>query len=236
MSMTAYLASSVPLPLGEFIAPPDAVYADYAAYQASKDYFVPGTYERLMPASYDFSNKLYRTDCPVHVYRSYTAAHYIGIWDYAEISPTSRILSDVQAQAMADQDVTGQFTLPYIYILGCTCNDTMLMHCLCAHLKRGDKAELYECWSFTETEERDKTWDLTVNLQDFVDGEGFVLPETEYAKQAEKRFITFIAPQTGSDVFRSYISRQEAIRIYADRRWEKIPYSLAERTLKDPQK
>ena len=238
MSMLTYLASSVQLPVGEFSTHPDAIYENYAAYRQSKDYVKPKNIG--MPPPYDFSRKLYQSDCPVHVYRRYAQSKYIRIFDYEkEDSPTriaprvgeSELSQEMLEQNVLSQDVSGQFTLPYIYYLGMGCDETALRECLCAHLKPGGKAELYEVWACTEREERDRAWDRTVDLQTFIDSGNIDVPETEYAEESEKRFVTYLSPQNGSIVFDYAPNNKDVILVYADKRLVVIPYSLAEKAL-----
>jgi len=247
MSIYTHIATSRPLPLGQFATPPDVVYDNYDAYRRSKDYVKPEAVG--IPAVYKLDRKLlYETDCPVHVYHTSTALHGVRIDEYIDpttISPSKfgydeanekdekvlvKFSMEEFQQAMFDQVVDGQFTLPYIYCLGMLYSEKALRDCLCAYLEPGDKAELYECWAQTEREERDKSWDQIVDLQDYMDNGNLDVPTTEYAEKTEKRFVTYLAPSTGHATF-NYVDNQDSIDVYADIREESIPFSLAEKLM-----
>jgi len=127
----------------------------------------------------------------------------IHIFEYAIENPPTRILPDVgelevsqevQDECMLNQDVTGHFTLPYIYYLGMGCCEVVLRDFLCEYLKPGENAEVYYCWAAEEREERDRKWDQVVDLQDFIDCGSIEVPMTDYNKEVQKHFITYRAP------------------------------------------
>jgi len=240
--MLTYLSSVVPLPMGRLITAPDMIYDNYAAYRNSSNYVEINPERIFVAPPYDFDKKLYNTNCRVYFYQINSKIHILSIYKYDKDYPPTRILPDmgqsegpleVQEQAVFDQDVSKHFSLPYIYYLGQSPNETALREYLCANLKSEEKAELYECWACTEREERDKTWDQTVDLQKFIDNGDLTIPKSKYAEEAKKRFVVYKAPLTSSILF-NYIGKEDVIMIFADV-WgqyeEHIPYSLAEKTL-----
>jgi len=243
MSRYTHLAIGRPLPIGQFSTTPDVEYDNYEAYRRSKDYIKPETVG--IPAVYELDRELlYETDSPVHFYQTREAVQGIAIDEYTD--PTTLRMSDMHfdeddedeeefsaeefRQAMYEQVVEGQLTLPHIYSLGWVYDEKALRDCLCAYLKPGEKAELYTCWARTEREERDKSWDQTVDLQEYMDNGNLDVPKTEYAEEADKRFVTYFAPRTGLAAF-DYVDNQDAIQVFADKREEWIPFSLAEKLM-----
>jgi len=235
--MITYLASGVPLPTGSLITAPDMVYDNYATYRHSKD-FVEIDSERIYVAPpYDFVEKLHDTNCRVHFYQSGSKIRCLSIFEYDKDDPPTRILPDVgeseTLQKKQEQDVLIQFSLPYVYYLGMNPSEPALREYLCKYLKPGNEAELYECWSCTEREDRDKTWDQAVDLQNFIDNGDLTVPTSKYAEDTKKRFVTYKAPLASNILF-NYIHRDDVIMIITNG-WgqyeEHIPYSLAEKTL-----
>jgi len=139
--MLTYLASSTPLPVGKFITAPDVIYCNYAEYQQSTDFVNIMPEKIFVSPPYDFSIKLHRTNCPVHFYKRKSEVHFIGIDEYKNTEPPTRILPDVGVYATPSnetqelirrkQDVTTQFSLPYIYYLGMGCSETALRELIC---------------------------------------------------------------------------------------------------------
>ena len=235
MSMLTYLASSVPLPLGRFVTAPDAVYKNYGEYKESKDFIYIEVEKIYLSPPYEFTLELHETDYPVHIYSSCNAEDFIDIYEYETDNPPTTILPVmgesevprvVKDQAVLDQDVTGQFSLPYIYYLGIMFGELALRQFLCTYLKKGEKAELYTCWDCTESEKRDRNWDKVVDLQNFVDNGDMTIPTSEYAEKNEKYFITYNAP-TGEGRKFNLIEREDSIRIYTAESEEYIPSPIA---------
>jgi len=127
MSILTYLACGVPLPTGDFITAPSYIYNDYAQYKQSKNFIDIELNNIFVAPPYNFSPKLHESGCPVHFYNDDSEIHFISIKEYSADNPPTRYLPDagnfevpkeIQAKFLLEQDVTKQFTLPYIYYLG----------------------------------------------------------------------------------------------------------------------
>lgn len=236
MSMVTYLASNALLPEGDFISAPDAIYGDYAAYRQSKDYIEIKEDHIYVSPPYDFAEELHKSNIPVHVYQDDSKSISIHLCNY---NPPTRILPDideekvakeVQMQFLCDQDVTGQFSLPYVYYLGYSPTESVLREYLCTHIKSNEKVEIYKCWAGSESEMRDSKWDITVRLQEFAESGSTEIASSEYAEKFEKHFVTYIAPLTCNIRF-NYFDKKPVILIFKGKKEELIPYEIAEMIL-----
>ena len=237
--MIIYLASETPLPTGEFISRPNAIYKNYTMYKQSNEYFDIKSDNIYVAPPYDFVLPMHSTNYPVHIYNKSSRLHALSINRFIKDIPRTIILKDigedkvqpnVQMKAILDQDVTKQFSLPYIYYLGSTYSETALREYLCVHLLPRKKAELYMCWRLSEKEDRISSWDQIVDLQSFVENGDINVPTSDYAESNYKRFVTYIAPKFNNLKF-DYLIEEDAIIICTDSREEFIPFSLAEKIL-----
>ena len=231
MSMLTYLSGSIPLPVGVFITAPDVVYDNYTAYKQSKNFIEIESEKIRVSPPYDFVPQMHKANCPVHFYENSSMISVLSIDKYDKEVPRTRhmgkngMTKKIKKQDIIDQDVTGQFTSEYIYYLGFIGTDEKtLRDYLCVYLKPGEKAELYKCWARTESQERDKTRDKVVDLQNFIINGDITIPGSENDKSLEKQFITYIAPLNNNIQFDyiNCINREDIIRIYADTREEFI--------------